>query len=212
MNSIQGIVDIVIEFYKTIDPDLRIEIKKKYGSSAPVFHWRYLQKAIHDKIPDFLPQDFEAWWADNSKQYNEDSELKLREIRDAIVDSVHGFLETKGIELPYGLSIDLGKNLVEINARRKQEGLSLKGEWDIFSLKDCHTLAHSGSLWTEGLKELLTRPEDRTRKGGNKVQKTKWLLDLDGIIKSLRQPGYSVKSADYVYITTIYNWLFPRTE
>lgn len=204
----EPMLDALVEFYDTIDPQLRMEIKTQYGGSGPVHHWRYLQKAIHEKIAEFTPAGFTSWWADNSKQHNDEAEVKLRYIKATIVNKVHMFMDRTDSELPYSMRLSFNDRLFKENEARKDRGESAADMWELFSLRDCRTLALAqGSLWTDGLNALFTRPGQEGRKGGTKNEKTKWLEDMHSIEQGLMKPGYSVKQAEYEYICSIESWL-----
>ena len=211
VHAIEPLLDAIVSFYSEMSAGLRSEIKTQYGSNGPMQHWRYLQKAIHDRYIEFTPEGFEAWWADNSKQYNNASLAMLDAISVEVVDRVRNMLSETENALPFKLKVDLNNRLFKENEQRKEEGKTLLEEWDLFTLADCETLANEGRLWTDGLKSVLTRPEQEGRKGGTKAAKVKWLADMSRIRKSLNKSSYSVKQSDYEYISTIYRWLFGRS-
>lgn len=208
INKAKPLFDAIVEFYKKISPQLRSEIKTQYGGSGPVQHWRYLQKAIHESVHEFNPEGFDEWWADNSKQYNDESKQKLDMIEYAVVSLVHNFMEVNDFELPFNMKVDFSSRVLKENEARKKSGESTVNEWDLFTLLDCQKLAtEPGSLWTDGLRELYTRPGQEGRKGGNKTQKTAWLSDMYRIQQGLLKPSYSVKRAQFEYIKSIEEWL-----
>ncbi len=208
MQNVEPLLDAIVDFYLNMNPELRNEIKTQYGSNGPIQHWRYLQKAIHDRYEDFTPDGYETWWVDNSKQYNEASLNMLDDISTAVILQVKQMLDNTGRTLPFKLESALNTRLFNENARRKNEGKAPLNKWDIFTLSDCVTLANEGRFWTDGLKDILTRPEQVGRKGGNKAAKLKWLTDMNRIRKSLNKSSYSVKQSEYIYICSIYKWLF----
>lgn len=201
------LLSVLVDFYKNVTPELQSEIKTQYGGSGPVRHWRYLQKAIHDKYEDFNPSGLDTWWADNSKQYNDDAASRLQIIQRTIVHRVRDFLESKDFDLPYAVAADLNNRVFLENDRREQSGEPSVDEWDVFSFLDCHKLAYHSNYWSEGLRSILTRPEQKGRKNGDKAAKTKWLEDMNKIKESLKRPSYSVKQQDFEYICSISDWL-----
>lgn len=211
VQRIAPLLDAIVSFYSDMTPELRSEIKTQYGSNGPMQHWRYLQKAIHDQYKEFTPDGYEAWWADNSKQYNDVSLAMLDSISVEVISRVRQMLDETDNTLPFKLKMDLNSRLFKVNEQRKDGGKNPLGEWDIFTLADCETLANEGRLWTDGLKTVLTRPEQEGRKGGNKAAKVKWLTDMSRIRKSLNKSSYSVKQSDFEYISTIYRWIFGQS-
>lgn len=197
----------IVKFYANISPELQTEIKTQYGGNGPIQHWRYLQKAIHEDFNDFNPSGFEAWCADNSKQYNDAATAMLADIRDVVVSRVHEFLDGSDLELPFAIKVKLNTRVFTENEKRRSAGEELVDEWDLITLSDCRSLVDQGSLWSDGLKSLFTRPEQVGRKGGNKSAKTRWLEDMHKIQEALKRSSYSVKQADYEYICSIDRWL-----
>lgn len=208
VRTIRPLLDAVVSFYSEMDPELRNEIKTQYGTNGPTQHWRYLQKAIHDQYKEFVPDGFEAWWADNSKQYNKASLDMLELISAEMVERVRQMLDETGNVLPLKIKADLNNRMFGENERRKEEGKTPLDVWDIFTLADCEALANEGRLWTEGLRAVLTLSGQEGRKGGNKAAKTKWLSDMSRIRNSLERSSYSVKQSDYEYISSIYRCVF----
>lgn len=208
VGTIKPFLDSIVKFYRGMSGELRTELKTQYGGNGPTQHWRYLQKAIHDEYKEFLPEGLEAWWADNSKQYNIVSQSMLESISAEIIHRVKKMLDETDNDIPIVLRSELNSRRFAINEERKSQGLPVLNDWDVFTLDDCLDLANQGSLWSEGLKTVLTRPEQEGRQGGNKAAKTKWLSDMSKIQNALKRSSYSVKQADYEYITSIYRWLF----
>lgn len=200
----------VVEFYKNMTPEIRDEIKHQYGGKGVVKHWRYFQKAIKDEYPGFSPAGLDEWWADNSKQHNEETQRMLEEIATQVARWVWDFLSEKGYGIPYGLDVKLygrAKKAFQEQGREAEPGK--KDKWDYATLEDCIEVANYGSYWSEGLIDVLTRPEERGKRI-NKSTKMQWIGNLQKIATGLSKAGYSVKSADYEYVSIIYNWIIAK--
>lgn len=202
----------IVNFYTNLDPELKIEIKKQYGGKGPIQHWRYLQKAIHDRYEEFSPEGFDDWWADNSKQYNDASIEKLNLIVDQTKKAVRDFLEKeKGAEwrtcgLPVKLAADLAATAVKRNSERRKLKEGLLDDWDYATLEDCAAIARHSTYWSDGLRDILARPSERGKKG-DKATRTKWMKDMQKISTELNHPGYSVSRSNYEYIQATLDWL-----
>ena len=203
---ISSMLDGIVDFYKNLDSELRAEIRGKYGDSGAIQHWRYLQKAINDVEPDFIPSGFEKWWTDNSKQYNDESLVLIAEIKTAVVNAIKTFVEVNVVTFPISMRVDLYKR-ASIVADEMGTTPDQVDTWTLFEFSDCYALAQEGTLWSDGLKELLTRPEQQGRKGGNKIAKIAWLDFLSKEEKALMKPGHSVSQSDYETLVSIANWL-----
>lgn len=195
----------IVRFYNEMSEDLRTEIRSRYGDGGATQHWRYLQKAVKDAESTFNPQGFEKWWADNSKQYNEEAGRLIKEIKVKVVSTLRDYVEEKGIDLPLKIRISLNNRILTESYKTGILETEID-QWDLFRFSDCHALAQEGTLWSDGLKDILTRPEQTGRKGGNKAAKIAWLEMLEKEEKGLEKPGHSVNQADYETIVAIANW------
>lgn len=209
--------DAIVDFYKNVTPETRSEIRHQLGGNGPVKHWRYLQRAIHERVDEFCPDGYDKWWADNSKQYNDDSREKLDQIIESTKSRVAGFMqEQKGDDwIEYALPVQLDDSLTIIstkeNSKRKREGLEPLDKWDYADLQSCLEIANSGSYWSLGLKDILAEPGRRSRQG-TKAAKTQWINSLNKIDSDLSKPGYSVSQSDYAFICAVYGWMVVGEE
>ena len=197
----------VVTFYENLSPDMRDEIKHQYGGKGVVKHWRYLQKAIKDKYSGFSPTGLDQWWADNSKQHNDETREMLAQITKQVTSWVWDFLSEKGYSIPFALDVKLysrAKKAFQEQGREAEPGK--RDKWDCATLEDCIEVANHGSYWSEGLIDVLTRPEERGKRI-NKAAKMQWIDTLRKVENGLSKAGYSVKNADYEYISIIYKWV-----
>lgn len=195
--------ETIVAFYNTLDSDLRAEIKTQYGTTGSSRHWRFLQMAIHNQFSEFAPAGLEDWWTNNSKQYNTSSMEMINAITGKAIAEVRTFIESNSLSLPF----EIEAKVLKSNSERREAGLPPINKWDVLTLSDCSIIAHYKSYWSEGLKEILTRPSEQGRKGGTKNAKTKWLNDMQKIGNSIGKPGYSVSQINFEYISSIYDWL-----
>ena len=108
----------IVDFYKSLSPELRDEIKHQYGGKGVTKHWRYFQYAIRKKYPGFNPPGLDQWWADNSKQYNEEAKDKLKKISD-VVRNGYGISCRKKIGHSHMLLMSIYINVLKSSLLRK---------------------------------------------------------------------------------------------
>lgn len=217
MEQCQLFLAVIIDFYKNIPSELRNEIKKQYGDTGLTNHWRYVQKAIHDRFDDFNPPGLSDWWADNSKEFNEVSREMLELISERIkITTEETLLKIKGPNwrtkgLPGRLVIRLSPKVAQVNVANSNSDKPTVDTWDLVSLNDCADIAISDSNWTDGFKEVFTRPE-LIGKRSKKEQSVKWINDMAKYQSKLDKPGASITRSEFEYISSILHWLFPDTE
>lgn len=80
MQEMEFYLDPVIDFYKNMSPETKIELKKSYGIAGRTKVWRILQREISKIRTDFHPEGLDKYWKDEDKRYNEDSFKFIRDI------------------------------------------------------------------------------------------------------------------------------------
>lgn len=207
-------LEVIVDFYRNISPELRNEIKRQYGDKGSTNHWRYLQKAIHDHFNDFNPSGLSNWWADNSKEYNGVSRAMLSEISYRVKSiAADTLLEIKGPQwrangLPGKLVIKLSTKVAQANVANRSNGDLPIDTWDLVTMDECAAIAISGSNWTDGFKEVYTRPEFLGKRS-KKDQSVKWINDMVKYQNKLDKPGASISRSEFEYISSIVQWLSP---
>lgn len=215
MSNCRVFYDYIIRFYQKIDDDLVQEIKTRYGSSGSTKHWRYFQKAIHDENPnDFNPEGFDDWWADNSKEFNDESRDLLTNIEKVVREKVMNTLEDlNGPRWKESLPLSIKTKhtvAVEIeNDKRVKKGQEKIDTWFFITLSDYATIATFGSNWIDAFKEIFTRP-DSVGKKIKKQTNIKWLVDMGKYKERLSRRGTSITRSEYEYIKAVAEWLCPE--
>ncbi|WEV63477.1 DGQHR domain-containing protein [Bifidobacterium sp. ESL0732] len=199
----------IVDFYNTMTPQNRQEIKQQYGGNGPIKHWRYLQKAIFDKCPQLTTVEYQEWWEKNSKEYNANSQQYISEISKSITGLMHKQLvELNGRDDESIVPIHVReKYLVKIAKKNEASSTENVSIWDYLNLKDYAEIAISDGHWRDTYSNLLTLPkrENETKKA-KKENEVQWMKLLQSISDKLKNPGYSVSKVDYEYIQRIHEW------
>lgn len=77
--------------------------------------------------------------------------------------------------------------------------------WDCVTLRECKEIVTVGGHWTELFEDLLTRPEE-VKIAGGKAAKTKWIETVESLQNKLSKPSYSVTTAEFEFIKSVYLW------
>ena len=86
------------------------------------------------------------------------------------------------------------------------DGTNTISIWDCITLKECKEVVTVGSHWTELFEPLLTRPEEEKISGG-KAARTKWIEQVESLQNKLNMPSYSVTTAEFEFIKSVYLWI-----
>ncbi len=204
-------LDPLRDFYSDIEPEQRIKIKRAYGSGGPTRYWRVLQKAIVDARPDFNPEGFEEFWAEESKAFNTQSFEMIREIEHHLnidfKDKLEAYYGDQWFKK--GVHPDVYKSSTSSAADKNKNIFDPKEEkdpWeDCLFITDYQKIALYGSNWLGIFEKSYTRPGEEKIQGGGKA-KTKW-LDKVNRIRNENFHEYSVKTDEFELLKEIYDWL-----
>lgn len=203
----------VAQFYETMPADVRADIKSQYGGNGPIKHWRYLQKAIHEKEATF-PDDasYAKWWNDNSKQYNEDASRRLKLIASRIEAIVrNGLLKQNPSNDDKCLPLRIRKKYASsVLSAQEKNGIESENisTWDFLDLNDYMEIVVGEGKWKDYFSSYLSLPEVGGEKSrGDKHEKTKWMSDMQKYINGLKRPDYSISRAGYESICRVDDFL-----
>ena len=197
----------VIEFYKTVSPKQKEELRRKRGSGGMKDYWRTLQQVVHNAFPYFSPDGLQEWIKLNMRVYNKETQYYIRELAQQIKQDVRSRLEsyfgdtwfTQG--LPQATYAHLNKQSSTFNYKNSDVP---KEPWDFVSLKDCHNIIVKSGNWKEIFEPFYVIPQEVGMRA-NKGQKTIWLKEL----AMLEQSDFeicTISDEQYSKVKEIYNW------
>ena len=203
----------MVHYLNGLTFDDRLVLKGKAGSGADTRIWRSFQKGVAAFRPEFSPEGMDAYWKNQSKQFNLDTYDKLGDIEDYLRDEVRGVLENAYGELwlkkgiPPGLWDELHATVAKKN-REIDDPAKEKEPWDGMYIVNYRDVISFGSNWSTHFQKRFTIPgQERMRK----EEKTKWLVRLNSI-RNQNAHEHSVPEEDYQFVLAIHAWLIDGDE
>lgn len=207
-------LDPLTEYLNNLTQQERKELRGYFGGGADTRFWRAFQREIAKSRSDFSPDGLREYWENEAKTYNADSRTYLLEIetrvkqtiQTALVNNYGNNWEIKALPKPIykrAKSIADERNYDSIASGDGADPISI---WDCITLRECKEIVTVGNHWTELFESLLTRPDDKELSGG-KAARTKWIEQIDTLQNKLNMPSYSVTSAEFDFIKSVYMWI-----
>lgn len=209
-NEMSYYLDPLIDFYRGLTLEEKMELKKSYGMGGRTKIWRTLQREINKQRPEFSPDGLDKYWKDEDKRFNEESFKFIRDIETFMkedfknkLQSVHGDQWFKlGIPKPvYDKSNALAAD------KNYEEKTDKYTPWDCLTLIDYRRIATYGSNWRDLFEKYYTKPGEE--KSGNKEAKTEWMQKLEKI-RNNNVHSYSVKEEEYNFLSELHEWLIEK--
>ena len=214
IKEVEYYLDPLIEYFLTVNPEQRKDLRGQFGGGADTLFWRTFQKAISDIRSDFQPEGLKQYWEDKAKTYNEESsgylkeiESKLKEVVSVNLEKFHGSTwEIHG--LPKSTYIGAKKDADDQNYNNIANGGMGRtvAMWDCVTLGKCKDIVVYGRNWSEVFEGLLTLPDEQKLSGG-KDKKTEWIERLGAYKSKLLSSSYSISKDDYAFIKSTHSWL-----
>jgi len=212
MGEVTYYLDPLIDYFKHLTAEQKIELRKSYGIGGRTRYWRTLQKAINKSRPNFNPKGMDKYWNDEAKAFNEESFKMIRDLetmmkkdfRSKLIDSFGDEWFKKG--LPRNVYDDSLKRAADKNYEAKTKADEVE-PWDCLNIIDYRKIATHGRNWSEIFEKFYTKPGEE--KIGNKEAKTAWMQKLERI-RNQNFHSYSVKEDEYDFLVELYEWLVQK--
>lgn len=206
-------IDPLIEYFKNLTSDQRLELRKSYGTGGRAKYWRLLQKAINNVRSDFNPEGMVKYWKDEAKAYNEESFKMIRDLETHMNDDfqkrlkkVHGINWFKS-GLPKKVYDDANQRASDKNYEAKTKAEEVE-PWGCLNIIDYRKIAIYGRNWSEVFEKHYTKPGEEKLRGG-KDAKTGWMQKLEKI-RNQNFHSYSVKEDEYEFLCDLHEWLIQK--
>ncbi|WP_343524102.1 DGQHR domain-containing protein [Pedobacter sp.] len=205
--------DPLISYYKNLNNEERLDLRKSYGEAGRAKYWRKLQLVISQSRKEFNPDGLSKYWEDEAKQYNEESFKMIRDIETYLKNEFKNDLEDhygsswfkKGVPPPVQDSAVLLANQKNRELDDNEEEVS---QWDCLTIIDYRRIATYGSNWKDIFDKKFTKPGEEKMPGG-KDEKTKWMQKLERI-RNQNFHSYSVKKDEFEFLCEIEEWLLSK--
>jgi DNA sulfur modification protein DndB len=206
-------LDPLVEYFKSLNSEQRLELRKSYGTGGRGKYWRLLQKAINNVRSDFNPEGMAKYWKDEAKAYNEESFKMIRDLETYMKDDfqerlqkIHGVNWFKS-GLPKNVYDGANQRASDKNYEAKTKAEEVE-PWDCLNIIDYRKIATYGRNWSEIFEKNYTKPGQEKLRGG-KDAKTAWMQKLERI-RNQNVHSYSVKEDEYGFLCDLHEWLIQK--
>ncbi len=197
-------LDPVCRFIKTMNDEVRSDIRKTYGGNGPMHCWRYFQRAISIERPEFKPDGLTKYWEDHGKEFNNESIDMMRKIESAVKKYVREKLEDryggKWInEIPQAVFTAANKDA----SKHRYETGENKDFWDFVTIIGCKDIVVFGKNWSEIFEKKFTLPSE-LKKSGGKQAKVEWMGLIDKLQRRAIKSNFTVAKTEYQTLGEVY--------
>jgi len=206
-------LDPLIDYFKGLTSEQKIELRKSYGTGGRARYWRMLQKAINESRKDFVPKGLTKYWNDEAKAFNEESFKVIRDLETFMKSDFRNQLRAYHGDnwfkagLPKSVYDESIKRAADKNYEAKTKSEEVE-PWDCLNIIDYRKIATYGRNWSEIFEKHYTKPGEEKISGG-KEAKTAWMQKLERI-RNQNVHSYSVKEEEYDFLTELNEWLIER--
>lgn len=197
-------LDPVCRFIKTMNDEVRSDIRKTYGGNGPMHCWRYFQRAIANERPEFKPDGLTKYWEDHGKEFNNESIDMMRKIESAVKKYIREKLEDryggKWInEIPQAVYTAASKDA----SKHRYETGEDKDFWDFVTIIGCKDVVVFGKNWLELFEKKFTLPSE-SKKTGGKQAKVEWMILIDKLQRRAVKSNFTVAKTEYQTLGEVY--------
>jgi len=207
--AVKPFLDTIIHFYKEIDEEKTIELRKAYGTPGDVKYWRTLQLALRGDYKEIHCEGLDDYLKKEERENNELAFKLIREIENTFFK----------VRIKERLEDEFGKNwfkkgvpekiytdAINMAAKKNREIENEEDEkepWDQLHLIDYREIVLKN--WQKIFEKQYTRPGEEKMQGG-KESKTSWMVELNRI-RNENYHTYYVTEDELIFIQKIHNWL-----
>jgi DNA sulfur modification protein DndB len=200
-------LDPIIEFFKSIDEETELSLRKAYGTNGDIKYWRTLQQKIIDVHPDFIPEGLAEYNKKEAKEFNTKAFEIIRDLETHFKKDFKEKLEDKfgNKWFKIGVPPQIAKKAIEM---AYDKNLKIENEEDEYEPWDCLTIIAYRSIaiknWRDTFEESYTRPNE-IKKSGGKDAKTEWMVKLEKL-RNENVHQYSVTEDEFYFLEELREW------
>jgi DNA sulfur modification protein DndB len=213
VSEVKYYLDPLIDYFKSLTFEQKLELRKSYGTGGRARYWRTLQRTINESRNDFIPKGLAKYWNDEAKAFNEESFKMIRDLETYMKSDFKNRLKTFHGDswfktgLPKSVYDESIKRAADKNYEAKTKSEEVE-PWDCLNIIDYRKIAIYGRNWSEIFERHYTKPGEEKISGG-KDAKTAWMQKLERI-RNQNFHSYSVKEEEYEFLTELNEWLIER--
>lgn len=200
-------LDPAINFILSIDDVTTESLRKAYGTNGDTKYWRTLQKYVKETHSDFNPIGLEEYFKKEAKEFNTKTFEYIREIEGFLKSDFEDRLrEEFGYQwLKKGIPPQTLKRAHDLAF---EKNLKIEDEKDEVNDWDCLTIIAYRQIALKNWRNIFEKPYTMPNrpKGGNKEEKTKWMVRLEEI-RNKTVHSYYVTEDEYNFVAELKDWL-----
>lgn len=206
-------LDPLIDYFRGLTSEQKIDLKKSYGTGGRARYWRTLQKAINNVRSEFNPEGMAKYWQDEAKAFNEESFKMIRDLETFMKKDFQDKLDTAYGDtwfksgVPKAVYDSANQRASDKNYEAKTKAEEVQ-PWDCLNIIDYRKIATYGKNWSEIFEKHYTKPGEEKLRGG-KDAKTGWMQKLERI-RNQNFHSYSVKQDEYGFLCELNEWLIEK--
>lgn len=197
--EVEYYLEPLAEWLSDMPTEDRAELVGIYGGGADGKYWRFFQKVIHDKCPEFNPDGLEKYIKDKEKAYNAESFDMLHDIELYVRQLVISKLTEQFTNPKEKIPKDIYKRVL---LEAVDQGMDPNQALDLVTLEDCRAIVTYSNNWSGLFEKLLAKPNEK----GDKDVRTAWMKQLHDLGKK-NSNQYAVSQEEYELLKELHSWL-----
>jgi len=205
-------LDPAINFIQDIDEETRELLRKAYGAPGDTKYWRTLQLKVSETHNNFKPSGLDDYLRKEAKEFNTKTFESIGEIetffkkdfKERLMQEFGNNWLKKGVPpqtLKKAHDLAFEKNLKIENEEDEVE------DWDCLTIIAYRAIALKN--WRTLFENDYSKQDKNKSRGGNKEDKTKWMVELERI-RNKAVHSYYVTEEEFYFVEELHDWLINK--